>query len=791
MSIKTIFKSAVLVMALMCLTFVTVSAQTRATQTVTKTAKWDMDGGNSGTTTLQDDYTLYTTSGGALHWDCASEYNTIRFSNGKYHSTSLQGNVLQNGGTISFSDIKGKVTKVEISNFRFYYEGTNLYVGKDRTDVSTLLHIDGTTDDYGFPSISNINPTSVNFVGAIDVDKNNPLKIILFGVPQSEIDITEISFREGSITVTYEVEEEVTEDPGHTFSFSSNGNQLTASCNQTDVNHVCELLEHKATLTLTANDIAYDANTHYATLNTQDFVDATGITDISTTFSYENKSTHEIRKNSVYEVGEYTVTATVTINGTDYTLTQNFAISENNHSITNNYSFLQLNKTLARAGEEVTIRNNSSINLSSLKVLGTTANLTLENYGVRYSEQNAVYYFNMPNEAVTINATFEAPITINCKKGGSVSASVGENTNVTKAQSGETVTLTATPDEGYSVTNIHVYNGNEDYTVIDNGDGTFSFTMPASAVTVEVEFFKTIGALTISHLGDRTTATIDGSYNYSLSIADDIDVDEVTYTRSFVNDGNAYTIMLPFGFNASSAKGTFHTLGDITPVTKTVWKAEPSSAITEIEANTPYIFFPSEDFNEMTFENVTLETTTSKPLTNVCGSTNWKLHGVYVKKDWTDEDVNLYGFAAASQDGISAGEFVHFVTGASLKPTRCYLEYSKDGFSKSAVELPEKIIVVFPDETASIVEPGNPDDNGEITTPVAEIKPNSGIKVWSADGSIIIEAQPDMDYTIVDLGGRTLKNGVTHSTRETVTLNRRAAGIVIVKINGKTFKINY
>ena len=115
----------------------------------------------------------------------------------------------------------------------------------------------------------------------------------------------------------------------------------------------------------------------------------------------------------------------------------------------------------------------------------------------------------MPDEDVTISATFEAPITINCKNGGSVSATVGENTNATRAQSGETVTLSATPDEGYTVTKVHVYNGNNTYNVIDNGDGTFSFTMPASAVTVEVEFSKTIGALTISYFGDRTTATID------------------------------------------------------------------------------------------------------------------------------------------------------------------------------------------------------------------------------------------------------------------------------------------
>ena len=155
--------------------------------------------------------------------------------------------------------------------------------------------------------------------------------------------------------------------------------------------------------------------------------------------------------------------------------------------------------------------------------------------------------------------------------------------------------------------------------------------------------------------------------------------------------------------------------------------------------------------------------------------------------------VNVDGeqIAATTDGGVSAGEFVHFVSGASLKPTRCYLEYSKNGVSKSTPVLPEKIIVVFPDETSSVVEPGNPDDTGEITTPTAEITHNSGINVWSADGSVIIEAQPDMDYTIVDLSGRTLKNGVTHSTRETVTLSRRAAGIVIVKIGTQTFKVQY
>ena len=151
---------------------------------------------------------------------------------------------------------------------------------------------------------------------------------------------------------------------------------------------------------------------------------------------------------------------------------------------------------------------------------------------------------------------------------------------------------------------------------------------------------------------------------------------------------------------------------------------------------------------------------------------------------------NDYGFAAAASGDIAVGEFVHFVTGASLKATRCYLEYSKEGFSKSTEVMPEKIIVVFPDETASVIESSDPDDNGEIITPVSEIAPNSGTKVWSADKTIVIESKAGDQYRIIDFNGRTLRESRLAADREEVTLSR-AAGIVVVIINGKTFKVKY
>lgn len=70
--------------------------------------------------------------------------------------------------------------------------------------------------------------------------------------------------------------------------------------------------------------------------------------------------------------------------------------------------------------------------------------------------------------------------------GGSV------DTNVSTARPGQTVTITPTPDEGYEVDEVLVYD--EDGDLIDvkyNDDGTYSFEMPNGEVSVEVIFVET------------------------------------------------------------------------------------------------------------------------------------------------------------------------------------------------------------------------------------------------------------------------------------------------------------
>ena len=97
---------------------------------------------------------------------------------------------------------------------------------------------------------------------------------------------------------------------------------------------------------------------------------------------------------------------------------------------------------------------------------------------------NNVWSFSMPEQDVTINVTFKTiynPITVTVETGLGGSAIA----NVLEAKEGDTVTLTATPEEGYRVAQI---TGVKNLT--DNGDGTYTFTMPDEAVNIKVLFLR-------------------------------------------------------------------------------------------------------------------------------------------------------------------------------------------------------------------------------------------------------------------------------------------------------------
>ncbi len=304
---------------------------------------------------------------------------------------------------------------------------------------------------------------------------------------------------------------------------------------------------------------------------------------------------------------------------------------------------------------------------------------------------------------------------------------------------------------------------------------------------------------------------IDGNSNNSVVISKQQDNQTVVFHRTFT-EGIYTTIILPFDFTAAAfGNDEFYTF---TGVDEKTWEATmtqvaPKSEdnVVHLNANTPYIFKPSAETaakSEFVFTNVTIKPTTGENTTKVGV---WEFHGTYEKMVWnTDDELetkNVYGFAATSETNregkaIAAGEFVRAGYNVSIKPTRAYLEYKGTDdrlISKSALELPDRIKVVFIDkETASVIDDPtvNPseNENGDITTPTSEIQPTANVKVWSYDKTIFIQSRPGTDYCIIDANGRTLCTATTQTDRDEIRLGSRS-GIAIVIIKGKTFKVIY
>ena len=219
------------------------------------------------------------------------------------------------------------------------------------------------------------------------------------------------------------------------------------------------------------------------------------------------------------------------------------------------------------------------------------------------------------------------------------------------------------------------------------------------------------------------------------------------------------------------------------------WTAD-AYKVTSVEAHTPYLFVPNGETFAIT-GSVTLQK--NENVSTSYSDDNWTFTGVYQRKRWGADagDNKDYCFAANPTDDIHPGDFVKIGIYVQLKPFRCYL--TNNSLSKSGDALPQSINVRIVDETASVIDnPADPVDehNGDIETPVSEIVPVANVNVWSYDKTIYISAAAGTNYRIIDANGRALATGVTATDRDEIRLGNRS-GIVIVIINGKTFKLNY
>lgn len=211
--------------------------------------------------------------------------------------------------------------------------------------------------------------------------------------------------------------------------------------------------------------VAFNDNAWYGGWST-DFVDVTknvNITCSTSNFKIKIESTNK----SLY-CQSYQLTYEA-VDNTNYTIT-----IDSEHIA---HGSVEASASSAKSGTEITLTPTADdgYKLSAWDVRdGSSNSITVTNNK-----------FTMPSSNVTVGATFSLlrAITVNEAEHGSMVA------NPTSAVIGETVTLTATPDENYELSGVTVTNSSTSAAIATSGTGnTRTFTMPDAAVSVTPVF---------------------------------------------------------------------------------------------------------------------------------------------------------------------------------------------------------------------------------------------------------------------------------------------------------------
>ncbi len=314
---------------------------------------------------------------------------------------------------ISFPDIEGTVTAVEIKYFSFEESGMNLYAG---TSMSSLLNQSTGGNAYASGNSGNYSG-NVTFTGTMDVSSSSPLKLMFRAASSTlpEMQIFQFAPNDawhtaGYISVTYQ--REVAANPQHTFSAPSvNGNTLTVTCINNGAGHECSLTNRQATLTLTANDgsvsgFQFDA----PSLNLIEFNNQTGLGATAGNITYTNKSTGETINSAmyVYQPGAYTANVEVSINSNTYTLSKDFELYD--ATVNNSFAQFSISPTALKVGDVVTITFTPQLgeSVETLTLTGNNTTLTLGN-GIT-DNNDGTYTFTMLKDVFTLSATFNFPL---------------------------------------------------------------------------------------------------------------------------------------------------------------------------------------------------------------------------------------------------------------------------------------------------------------------------------------------------------------------------------------------
>lgn len=191
-------------------------------------------------------------------------------------------------------------------------------------------------------------------------------------------------------------------------------------------------------------------------------------------------TTPTLPDNAITEAGTYSFRVTALGDGRDYS---NSVAAES-----------------ARHLSSITVEENENGTITAsarYAVSGTEITLTGDpNSGYRFSKWSLTpeltvtdNKFTMPEGAVTVSAVFARrsssstyPITVKDSTNGSASSSHKS------ASSGTTVTITVTPDKGYTLETLTVTDKNGKEVKLTEKNGKYTFTMPASKVEINATF---------------------------------------------------------------------------------------------------------------------------------------------------------------------------------------------------------------------------------------------------------------------------------------------------------------
>ena len=178
--------------------------------------------------------------------------------------------------------------------------------------------------------------------------------------------------------------------------------------------------------------------------------------------------------------GRYTANCTITVEKADTPVTYNVTVQNDGHGSAS------ATPASAEAGAEIALSAaaDSGYHFKEWQVVSGSVSITNNK-------------FTMPASDVTVKAIFEKN---SSSSGGSSSGSTtytvkvldSKNGDVTAshktASKGTAVTLTVTPDKGYVLDTLTVLDGNNKDLKLTEKNGKFTFTMPASKVTVAATF---------------------------------------------------------------------------------------------------------------------------------------------------------------------------------------------------------------------------------------------------------------------------------------------------------------